>query len=236
MSRCHSRVASNTARADAKALSAVSRGSSSGAVSTATWRNRPAWPPSTSSRMCCRTSDGQGACHRPRGHRRYRRCNFGLGDHDSSDARSTGERRESAAHNNVTAEFDRSGCSEPHQPRSAYLSAVDARRFPIFSMPACWPFSLVAQPGRWIPSTPRRSCPSAVCGPCAGRVSPDAATSYLVAIVLPLGSLEYGVEVPLQEFRIRPLGSLLRQCDDFPGLGIERVAVAELAAQPGADP
>jgi gluconate kinase len=51
-----------------------------------------------------------------------------------------------------------------------------------------------------------------------------------------LGSLEYRVEVPLQEIRIRPVGSPLRQRDDLPGLSIEGLAVAELAAQPRADP
>src|SRR5580700_3288730 len=73
------------------------------------------------------------------------------------------------------------------------------------------------------------------CDSCA-QCGPNAATSRPIAIVLASGGLEYGVEVPPQEIRIRSVGSPRRQRDDLPGLGVERVAVAELAAQPRADP
>ena len=41
--------------------------------------------------------------------------------------------------------------------------------------------------------------------------------------------------MPLQELPAGPVGSVLRQVDDLPGLGVELVAVAEVRPQPRAD-
>ena len=84
-------------------------------------------------------------------------------------------------------------------PRGAFPLATRAR-------------AVAAQAGDQI-----RLLAEAAWGPCAGRMSPNAATSCLIAIGLPLGRLEYLVEVPLQELGIRAVGSPSRQRDDLPG-------------------
>jgi hypothetical protein len=49
------------------------------------------------------------------------------------------------------------------------------------------------------------------------------------------GRLEDGVQVPLEEFPVRPIRASLRQCDRRPGAPVELLAVPELVAQPRAD-
>ena len=127
------------------------------------------------------------------------------------------------------------------QAALAYLRMVDPEAFEIA-------FTAVAAPARTRPTTlatpPRLPGASPVrlrktSSSGHSRVPPVYWRDTVPACgqpVLPLGGLEYGVEVPLQEIRIRPVGSPFRQHDELPGLRIEGLTVAELAAQPRADP
>ena len=48
------------------------------------------------------------------------------------------------------------------------------------------------------------------------------------------GGFKDFVEVPFEEVAVRPVGSVIGQVDDLPGLGVELIAVLEVLTQPWA--